>query len=595
MKSFKQFIHTTRDIFKIYWEIAPWLTSGVLVTQILLSFQGLINAYLLGVFIDQIINIINTTKDLSSIVPIIIYFGAVTLLLSILGVVDNYLGSVLGSIDVARLRLKQIDFMNSLGINQMENSEITNKTTRFNEVYGSMHSHLNSLVGILATGIGIIAYALTVSTFASLIVGIYFVLFIIKYFNNGRYINKIWRLNRDYTEEQRNAWSTVEYLSDPLSLKEILLSGGTGFLREKFLTFVNWKNTTYKKLRTEWMLWEVMHTFSDVILLAFGIYFLSQNTIAGIITVGTFTFYLRSLFSFSEQLDGLSYRLSRTIESSIRLSDALELFAIYKPEKDGDKELEIKKTPPEIQLSNISFKYPNGKHSVIKDLDLKITSGERIAIVGENGAGKTTLVKLLTRIYQPQSGIITFDKLSITEIKRESLHKQLGVLFQDFNHYGNLTVAENVQMGKVTKKVDAEKIKGALVKADAFNFVKKYPKQLNQILSERFKGGIRPSGGQWQKIAIARFFYRNSPILIMDEPTASIDAVSEAQIFDNIYKFMKGKTVIIISHRFSTVRNADRILVLDKGRIIEEGSHQELLQLDGKYAHAFKLQAKGYS
>jgi ATP-binding cassette, subfamily B, bacterial len=134
-----------------------------------------------------------------------------------------------------------------------------------------------------------------------------------------------------------------------------------------------------------------------------------------------------------------------------------------------------------------------------------------------------------------------------------------------------------------------------LVKADALSFVKNYPKKLDQILSERFKGGIRPSGGQWQKIAIARFFYRNAPILILDEPTASIDAVSEASIFDNIYRFMKGKTVIIISHRFSTVRNADRILVLDKGKIIEEGSHKELLAMDGKYAHAFKLQAKGYA
>jgi len=594
MKSFKQFIHTTRDIFKIYWEIAPFLTVASLVTQIILSFQGLINAYLFGVFIDKILQIITVTKDLDSIIPIIIYFGCVNLLLAFIEVTNNYFTAVLSTIDGPKLKLKHTDFLSNLGISNLENPELTNKSTRFNEVFGSMNQQLGSLIMLIAIIVGTIAYGITIYSFASIIVILSAIFFVLKYFNNGRYINKIWRLNRDYTEEQRNAWSSINQLTEPSSLKEILLSGSETLLRDKFVSFTSWKNNTYKTLRTKWMFWEVFHTISDTILLGVGVYLLAEKTIIGAVSIGTFTFYLRSLFTFSDQLDGLSYRISRVIESSMRLSDALELFELYKPEKDGTKELEISKTPPEIQLENVSFKYPNGKYSVIKDLNLSIKPGERIAIVGENGAGKTTLVKLLTRIYRPQSGSITLEQLNLADITKESLHKHLGVLFQDFNQYGNLTVSENVQMGKVAKKVDPEKIKGALVKADALSFVKKYPKELDQILSERFKGGIRPSGGQWQKIAIARFFYRNAPILIMDEPTASIDAVSEAQIFDNIYKFMKGKTVIIISHRFSTVRNADRILVLDRGRIIEEGTHQELLQLDGKYAHAFKLQAKGY-
>lgn len=595
MKSLAKFLHTTRDIFKIYWEIAPGLTIGVLVTQVLLSFQGLINAYLFGVFIDQILGIINTSKNASEIIPIITLFAIINIVLALVELLNDYFSSLLSNIDNAKLRVKHINFMSTLGISQMEDSDLTNKSTRFVEVYTSMGQHLNLLIMLIAMIVSTIAYAIAIYSFASLIIYLSIFFFILKYFNNSKYIGKLFRFSRDATEQRRSAWNSINYLGDPSHLKEILLSGGMSFLKDKFMQYVHWQSSAYTSIRKEWLFFQIIQAFANTALLGFGVYLLAENTIAGVVSIGAFTFYLRSLFSYSGQLDTLSYRISRAIEASIRLQDVLELFELYKPEKDGTKELEFKKTPPKIELTNISFKYPNGKYSVIKDLNVTIKPGERIAIVGENGAGKTTLVKLLTRIYRPQSGTITLDKLPITDITKESLHKHLGVLFQDFNQYGNLTVSENIQIGKITKKVDDEKIKGALVKADALSFVKRYPQKLEQVLSERFKGGIRPSGGQWQKIAIARFFYRNAPILIMDEPTASIDAVSEASIFDNIYKFMKGKTVIIISHRFSTVRNADRILVLDKGRIIEEGTHAELLQMDGKYAHAFKLQAKGYS
>ena len=186
------------------------------------------------------------------------------------------------------------------------------------------------------------------------------------------------------------------------------------------------------------------------------------------------------------------------------------------------------------------------------------------------------------------------ENIDINDLVIKSWYTKLGILFQDYNAYGVLTVKENIEIDSVENGASNESVRDALKKASALKFVEKYKNGLDQILSERFKGGIRPSTGQWQKIAIARVFHRNSPVLILDEPTASIDAVAEAKIFDNIYKFAKDKTVIIISHRFSTVRNADRIIVLDKGKIIEQGSHEVLLKNNGKYAKAFKLQAKGY-
>lgn len=595
MKNFKNFLHTTIDVFRIYWEIAPGLTVGVLITEALLALQGPVNIWIFGIFLDSVISAISESREPSEIFPVLLLYLLITLVLSVIGVINGYFNSILSSIDIAKLRLKHTNLMIKLGISQMENADLTNKSTRFTEVYPMMNQHLVVLISLVAIIISTIAYGVVVYSFAPFLVFVVLIIFILKYAINSKFINRLWLLNRNYTEKRRNAWDSIHFLASPSGLKEILLLGGSDFFQTKFLEYIDWFNLKFKEIRNGQTLYEFVSMLVDNLIYGIGIFLLIEKAILGAFSIGTFTFYLRALGSFSGQLDRLTYRIARAIESSIRLQDALEIFELYKPDPDGSVLLSDEFSPPTIELKDLSFKYPNGKKSVIKNLNLSISPGEKIAIVGENGAGKTTLVKLLTRIYRPQEGEIIVNNTNLNDISRESWYSKLGVLFQDFNSYANLTVLENIVVGKISKKINLESVKFSLKKADALEFVEKYPNKLDQILSERYKGGIRPSGGQWQKLAIARIFYRNAPILIMDEPTASIDAVSEASIFDNIYKFMKGKTVIIISHRFSTVRNADRILVLDKGKIIEEGSHEELLKLKGKYAHAFHLQAKGYS
>ncbi len=262
---------------------------------------------------------------------------------------------------------------------------------------------------------------------------------------------------------------------------------------------------------------------------------------------------------------------------------------------DGSIEMPRVTTGPYVLFRNVCFKYPNSEKTVINNINLHIKPGEKVAIVGANGAGKTTLVKLLTRFYQTTSGEVLVNGMNVNDIKISTLYKNTGVLFQDYNNYPQLTVKENIYIGRSDEPIDEIAIRLAAQHADALNFIEEYPNKFDQILSEKYKGGIRPSTGQWQKLAIARFFYRNAPLVIFDEPTASIDAVSEYNIFNRIYEFFENKTVIIISHRFSTVRNADRIVVMDKGIIIEEGTHEYLMSINGKYAEAFILQAKGYS
>jgi ATP-binding cassette subfamily B protein len=311
----------------------------------------------------------------------------------------------------------------------------------------------------------------------------------------------------------------------------------------------------------------------------------------GIITIGLFTFYFQSISQTSDFFRGMVSSFVSITENSYHVGNFKDVISLQNKINGGDKTLTTE-APHKIEFLDVSFKYPDSKNYVFKDLSLKIRSGEEIALVGANGAGKSTLIKLLCHFYEPTSGKILINGIDLREIKLSDWYNQLSYLAQEFNHYYDLSLRENVALGR-PEEVDDTKVQKALEKADAA-FVKKYSKGLDTIMSQRY-GGEEPSWGQMQKIAIARVFYRDSPIVILDEPTASIDAVSEYKIFNRLYKEIENKTLIIVSHRFSTVRNAKRIIVIDKGKIVEQGSHQELLKLKGLYAKSFNLQARGYN
>ncbi|MFA5230702.1 MAG: ABC transporter ATP-binding protein [Candidatus Paceibacterota bacterium] len=297
---------------------------------------------------------------------------------------------------------------------------------------------------------------------------------------------------------------------------------------------------------------------------------------------------------FERNMDNMFSGITTLYEMALRIDDTYQFFNLKPSFPDGKIKLKTFKKPPKIVCDNISFKYPNTNKLILKNLNLEIKPGEKIAIVGHNGAGKTTLVKLLLRFYQVNNGNIFINNDNVDDLKIDTYYRNVGILSQDFGEYGALNAKDNILLGDIAKGGHLKEIKDAAKKADAHKFISEYPKKYDQLLSESYNGGIRPSTGQWQKIAISRLFYRNPWLVIFDEPTASIDAEAEYKIFNNIYKFFKNKTVVIISHRFSTVRNADRIIVIDKGNIAEQGTHDQLLKLDGKYAKAFKLQAEGY-
>ena len=257
------------------------------------------------------------------------------------------------------------------------------------------------------------------------------------------------------------------------------------------------------------------------------------------------------------------------------------------------KTIPTKPWPTVIEFKNVSFKYPKTERYVLRNFNLTIKSGEKVALVGENGAGKTTLIKLLLRFHDVTEGEVLINGINVKDVSLEEWHKNIGALFQDFIKY-QFTFKENVYFGDLSKPKKVRFLKEVITQSGADKFIEDLPEGRNQIVGKMFEGGIDLSGGQWQKLALARAFYRNAPLLILDEPTSAIDTKAEFEIFQKVQSLQKDKTVIIISHRFSTVRNADRILVLEGGKIIEEGDHKALMAKKGLYEELFTLQAQGY-
>lgn len=292
-----------------------------------------------------------------------------------------------------------------------------------------------------------------------------------------------------------------------------------------------------------------------------------ESLVSGLVGISEQALFIKDLFEFFETEPGIQSRP--------------QAIPAPRPIRDG------------FEFSDVSFAYAGSSKNVLDRINFRFYPDEKIALVGENGAGKTTLVKLLARLYDPTAGRILLDGVDLRDYQVEDLRHEIGVIFQDYMRYDALAM-ENIGFGRVEQADDQDRVVRSAEKSLASGFVKNLPNAYRQMLGRRFKGGVDLSTGQWQKIALARAYMRDAQILILDEPTASLDARAEFEVYQRFVELTAGKMAVLISHRFSTVRMADRILVLEHGRIIEQGSHQQLLSLGGKYSELFELQAAGY-
>lgn len=376
--------------------------------------------------------------------------------------------------------------------------------------------------------------------------------------------------------------------------KELKLFGLQGFLTERFKTLsdqVYYEDIALAKRKfIAGSLLSMIGTAGYYTAYIYAVW----RTVTGVFSFGTLTLLANAIRDASSNLQQTFSTLSTIADQALFLTDLIAFFEMKPTIRSRPNALPAPRPIREgFEFRNVSFRYPGSSRLVLNGLNFHLRPGERVALIGENGEGKTTIVKLLTRLYDPVEGQVLLDGIDLKEYDLEDLYREIGVIFQDFMRY-EMTARENIAVGRIDRMNDLELLRQSAQKSMAADVLRKLPAGLEQMLGRRFDGGVDLSGGEWQKVALARAYLRDAQVLILDEPTSALDARSEYEVFKRFAELTAGKMALFISHRFSTVRMADRIVVLENGQIAEEGDHETLTSLGGRYAEMFELQAASY-
>lgn len=526
-----------------------------------------------------------------------IYVGlefAILLLTDVLNRIIHVTDGLLGDQYAIRSSVLLINKTADVEISQLEDAEFYDKLERARQQTTARVVLLSNVLGQLQDAVSLVTLMAGLIYFEPWLIVLIILSIIPGFINEIRFSNSSYSLSKSWTPERRE----LDYLryigANDKTAKELKLFGLAGFIAGRF-SELSWRYySANKALSVKRSSWGAFYNFLGT-LSYYGAYILIiTKVLKGHITIGDLTFLSGSFSKLKSRLEATFTRFTRISESALHLRDYYEFIDL---EPALDKNFEIFPLPKEINqgftFENVYFSYPESDYEVLKGISFQVKAGEKMALVGENGAGKTTLIKLILRFYEPTSGRILLDGVDIRHYDKEAYQKQFGVIFQDFVRY-ELTLRENIAAGRIESLDDDNRIQDAAHRSLATDVIGEMPSGLNQQLGKRFKKGVELSGGQWQKIALARAYMKDARVMILDEPTSALDARAEYEAFQRFIGLTKGKTSLIISHRFSTVRMADRIIVLEDGRISEMGSHEELLQNNQLYAELFRLQAAGY-
>jgi len=453
---------------------------------------------------------------------------------------------------------------------------------------------VNSTLQMVQQVITLVSLIILLVRFSSWLAAIVFVSAIPAFLSQSQHAERAFRAVSRRAPEARLLNYLEALLTDNYTVKEIKLFGLGEPLLERYQTLFTrfyLEDRAIAERRTIAGLgWGMLSNLAY-----YGSYaWIVLRTITARITLGDMTMFLTIFRQSQNSVRSLLDSLNRLYESNLFLDNLMAYLKLQpllvSPANGLTAPAPIRQG---IEFRNVSFRYPGSDVYVLRNINLHIQPAERIALVGLNGAGKTTLIKLLTRLYDPTDGQVLLDGVDLRDYDLTSLHQRFGVIFQDFVRY-QFTVRENIGFGQVDALDDLARIQDAADRGGAIPVIEDMPQGYDTMLGRRWEKGLELSGGQWQKIALARAFMRKAEVLVLDEPTSALDAEAEYEVFRRFGELIEGRIAVLISHRFSTVRMADRIAVLSAGKIIELGSHAELIELDGAYARLFNLQAEGY-
>ncbi|NQV52711.1 MAG: ABC transporter ATP-binding protein [Flavobacteriales bacterium] len=596
--NFRESFASLKFIPRFFREISsvnPALFYTNLVGRVISAFLPLAMLYVGKLIVDEVVlQIALETKDLDSMWVLIATEFALAIGSDLLRRGISYTDALLGDQYSIKSSVTIIRKTAEIKLSQLEDSEFYDKLERARQ---QTTGRVGLMSNVLTQGEDIIVIVSLIGgviVFEPWLILLLIVSVVPTIMNEIKFSGTSYSLARSWTQERRE----LDYLryagASDITAKEVKLFALSGYIADRFKELSNIYYIASKKLAGQRARWG---SFFNIV--GTGTYYgayvmIVYRTVIGIFSLGDLTFLSGSFNRLRSKLQGFFTRFTSITERALYLQDYFEFLDLrFIDESDVPKLPMPEKISEGFAFKDVGFKYPNTEKWVVRNVSFTLKAGEKLAFVGENGAGKTTLIKLLLGFYVPTEGEILLDSIPIQQYNADQYQAYFGVIFQDFVKF-ELTLRENIAVGAIEEIENELRITDAAQRSLADQVISELPEGIDQQLGKRFKRGKDLSGGQWQKIAIARAYMKDAQVMILDEPTSALDARAETEAFDRFIKLTIGKTAVIISHRFSTVRIADRIMVLQDGKVLEIGKHEELIKNDLLYAELFNLQAAGY-
>jgi ATP-binding cassette subfamily B protein len=608
-KSLKERVGALRNLrpfLTMVWHTSRGLTAASLVLRLVRAVMPVITLYVGKLIIDNVVLLVQAPHKPETLrlwldSGLLNWLGLLLLAEFALAVLADILGRVVSLIDsllaervtnASSVRLMQ--HAATLDLEDFEDSEFQDQLERARRQTSGRMSLMAQLFGQAQDIVTVVSFAAGLIFYAPWLIALLFLALVPAFVGEAHFNAQSYSLDFVRTPERRELDYVRQTAASVETAKEVKIFGLNSFLIDRYIRLATDFYAANRRLALRRAGWGGLFTAIGTVGYYLAYAYITWRTLTGEFSVGDLTFLAGSFRRLRSLLEGLLTSFSSTASQALYLDDLFSFFEV-KPEILSPANPRIFPSPilHGFEFEDVGFRYPGSERWAVRHLSFTLHAGEVLALVGENGAGKTTLVKLLTRLYDPVEGRILLDGHDLRGYDLDALRGSMGVIFQDFVRY-NLSASDNIAVGKIAARDDRARIERAARRSQADEVIAKLPSGYQQMIGKRFKNGIELSGGEWQKIAIARAYMREAAVLILDEPTAALDARSEFEVFQRFKELSSGKTAILISHRFSSVRMADRILVLADGRIEAAGTHDELLAQSGRYSELFELQAAGY-
>jgi ATP-binding cassette, subfamily B, bacterial len=588
------------------WDTSRWLSTSSIALRLLRALLPVATLYVGKLIIDEVVRLLGTGVAGSGLREVLAG-GALDhlwLLLAlefalavgadILGRVVSMIDALLGELYANTTSIALMEHAASLDLEDFEDADLQDRLDRARRQVAGRSSLLSQLLGQGQDMVTIASFAVGLMVYAPWLIVLLLIALVPAFLGEFHFNAQSYAVNYQWTPERRELDYLRQVGASAQNAKEVKSFGLNGFLIERYRVLSQSIYRANRRIALRRASWGGLFTTVGTIGYYAAYAIIAWRTVRGEFSVGDLTFLSSSFRRLRNLLENLLIGFSQVAGQALYLDD---LFSFFRIEPEIHSPANPRPFPQPIRegfvFEDVGFRYPEAERWAVRHLSFTLRAGEVLALVGENGAGKTTLVKLLSRLYDPDEGRILLDGHPLAEYDLDALRANTGVIFQDFVRY-QLSASDNIAVGRIEARGDRDRIADAARRSMADEVIARLPGGYGQMLGKLFKDGVDLSGGEWQKIAIARAYMRDAPLLILDEPTAALDARSEYEVFRRFKELSHGKTAVLISHRFSTVRMADRIVVLDGGQIEEIGSHEELLARGGHYAELFELQAAGY-